>query len=67
MSLPGEPSSVVATAASLLRPNAKLFLMSAYSREMIGDIGSASNVRAFVRKPFQIRDLLALIREALST
>jgi len=66
MTIPGEPSCRVAMEAGRLRPNAKLLLMSAYSREMVGDIANAPHVTAFVRKPFRVRELLALIQEALS-
>jgi CheY-like chemotaxis protein len=67
MNIPGEPSRRVAIEAVRLRPNAKLLLVSAYSREMVKDIANVPNVRAFVRKPFQVREVLALVRGALST
>jgi nitrogen-specific signal transduction histidine kinase/CheY-like chemotaxis protein len=66
MTIPGEPSRRVAMEAGQLRPNAKLLLMSAYSRDMVGDLVNDPYVRGFARKPFRVRELLALIREALS-
>src|SRR5262249_17333956 len=56
MTIPGQPSREVAVEAGRLRPNAKLLLISAYTREMAGHIANAPQVRAFVRKPFQIRE-----------
>jgi PAS domain S-box-containing protein len=67
MTIPGEPSRGVAVEAGRLRPNTKLLLISAYSREMVGEIANAPNVGAFIRKPFPIRELLAVIRQTLST
>jgi CheY-like chemotaxis protein len=67
MTIPGEPSRGVAMETGRLRPNTKLLLMSAYSREMVGDIANSPKARVFIRKPFQMRELLAFIREALST
>jgi PAS domain S-box-containing protein len=66
MTIPGEPSRRVAMEVGRSRPKTGLLLMSAYSREMVGDIADAPLVKGFVRKPFQICDLVALIGKALA-
>jgi PAS domain S-box-containing protein len=67
MTIPCMPSRSVAEEASRVRPDAKLLLTSAYSREMAGPVGEAKQVRGFIRKPFQLRDLVELLRETLSS
>ncbi|HEY7337217.1 MAG TPA: response regulator [Bryobacteraceae bacterium] len=66
MTIPGTPSAAVVAEAGRLRPNAKLLLTSAYSREMVGPAAYAQQIRGFIRKPFEVRNLLSLIRKALS-
>jgi DNA-binding response OmpR family regulator len=66
MTMPGMPSSTVVTEASRLRPNAKLLLTSAHGREMLRPVADTAQVAGFVRKPFQLRELVAVIRQALS-
>jgi CheY-like chemotaxis protein len=66
VTLPGAPSSTVVAEAGRLRPGTKVLLMSAYSREMVEAIAAAPQVRGFIRKPFQLGQLVAVIRETLS-
>jgi PAS domain S-box-containing protein len=66
LTVPGASSSTVIAETTRLRPNTRILLMSAYTREMAGAVGEAAQVRGFIRKPFQIHDLLAAIRETLS-
>ncbi len=65
MTIPGTPGSAVVVEAGRLRPDAKLLLMSAYSREKVGPMVDAGQVRGFIRKPFQLRDLVVATRGAL--
>ncbi len=57
----------MAEEAGRVRPDAKLLLTSAYSREMAGPVGETRQVKGFIRKPFRLRDLVELLREALSS
>ncbi|HWB85303.1 MAG TPA: ATP-binding protein [Bryobacteraceae bacterium] len=66
MTIPGETSSRVIAEVARLRANAKLLLMSAYSRQMVGPVADDAQVSGFIRKPFQLRELVALVREVLS-
>jgi PAS domain S-box-containing protein len=66
MTIPGTPSSTVVAEAGRLRPEARLLLTSAYNREMVGPVADAGQVKGFIRKPFQLRELVALIRETLA-
>ncbi len=52
MTIPGTPSRAVVTEAGRTRPDAKVLLTSAYSREMAGPAVEAKQVRGFIRKPF---------------
>jgi CheY-like chemotaxis protein len=66
MTIPGMPSRTVVTEAGRLRPDVKVLLTSAYSREMAGQAGGLAQVKGFIRKPFALRDLVELLRETLS-
>jgi PAS domain S-box-containing protein len=65
VTIPGTPGSAVVTEAGRLRPQAKLLLMSAYSREKVGPMVDGGQVMGFIRKPFPLRDLVVATREAL--
>jgi PAS domain S-box-containing protein len=67
MTVPGTASQVVVMEAARIRPDVKVLLTSAYSREMAGTTAGASQVRGFIRKPFRVSDLVTLIRETLSS
>jgi two-component system, cell cycle sensor histidine kinase and response regulator CckA len=67
VTIPGTPGSAVVTEAGRLRPQAKLLLMSAYSREKVGPMVDGGHVIGFIRKPFPLCDLVVATREALLT
>jgi PAS domain S-box-containing protein len=67
MTIPGASSREVVEAAANVRPNIKVVLTSAYSREMIEGSMRAPQVRSFIRKPFQLGELLKTIRSSLSS
>jgi DNA-binding response OmpR family regulator len=67
MTLPGASSREVVEAAANVRPNIKVILTSAYSQEMIKGSMRAPQIRSFIRKPFQIGELLNLLRSSLSS
>jgi PAS domain S-box-containing protein len=62
MTIPGASSHEVVAEAAIVRPDIKVILTSAYSREMIEGTKGLPQVRAFIRKPFQIADLLMTLR-----
>jgi PAS domain S-box-containing protein len=65
MTLPGTPSREVIAEAQRSRPDVKVVLTSAYSREMVAQSIDAPIVKGFIRKPFQIGELLQLLRTTL--
>jgi len=66
MSIPGSSSLEVLREVSRLRPEIKVVLTSAYSREMVAFPSDAPPVSAFIRKPFQLSELLKVIRRVLA-
>ena len=66
MTLPGTPSREVIAEAQRTRPAVKVVLTSAYSRETVAQSIDASIVKGFIRKPFQISELLQLLRTTLA-
>jgi CheY-like chemotaxis protein len=66
VTLPGIPSREVFEKARNSRPNLKVILTSAYSRDTVYGSFAGLTVDGFIRKPFQFGDLISLIREVLS-
>jgi PAS domain S-box-containing protein len=66
MTIPGASSSEVVAEAAKARPNIRVILTSAYSQEMIEGSMSAPQIRSFIRKPFQLDDLLKTFWSSLS-
>jgi CheY-like chemotaxis protein len=66
ITIPGASSPMVIAEAARIRPDVKILLTSAYSREMAGPAAHAAQVRGFIRKPFRLQDLIALLQETLS-
>jgi PAS domain S-box-containing protein len=67
MTIPGASSSEVVKAAANVRPNINVILTSAYSQEMIEGSIRAPQIRGFIRKPFQLGELLKMLRSSLSS
>ena len=65
MTLPGTPSREVIAEAQRTRPAVKVVLTSAYSRETVAQSIDAPIVKGFIRKPFQVGDLVQLLRTTL--
>ena len=65
MTLPGTPSREVIAEAQRTRPAVKVVLTSAYSRETVAQSIEAPIVKGFIRKPFQVGDLVRLLRTTL--
>ena len=67
VTLPGMSGREVFEQARRLRPDLKIILTSAYSRETVDASFAGLRVESFVRKPFQLAELLQLLRVALLT
>lgn len=67
VTLPGMSSREVLEEALNIRPDLKAILTSAYSKESVDASFVGLQVGGFVRKPFQIVDLMQLLQEALLT
>jgi PAS domain S-box-containing protein len=67
ISLPGCSSHEILREAVESWPEIKVILTSAYSEELARAGLTASQVRGFVRKPFQLSTLLSTLRNALSS
>jgi DNA-binding NtrC family response regulator len=65
VTLPGTPSRDVLAEASLRRPGMRVIVTSAYGEEFAATQLRAS-VERFIRKPYSLHDLVALIRQTLS-
>jgi two-component system cell cycle sensor histidine kinase/response regulator CckA len=67
MTIPGASSREVVAEGANVRADIRVVLTSAYSGEMLTPLMSASQIRGFIRKPFQFVDLAQTLRNALST
>ena len=63
--IPGASSHAVVVEAAEARPDVKVVLTSAYGPEMITGAMEAPQIRGFIRKPFQLGDLVQTLRSAL--
>jgi len=66
VTIPGASSAEVVAEAARSRPDIRVILTSAYSQEMLAESMTASQVRGFIRKPFQVADLVQKLRRAAS-
>jgi DNA-binding NtrC family response regulator len=66
LTIPGAPSSEVVAEAQRIRPGVTVVLMSAYSRGMAPPSLNVPEVKGFIRKPFQMSDLVQLLRDTIS-
>ena len=67
MTIPGPSSHDVAAVAAEARPGLKLVLTSAYDEKLVRSTVGATQTCSFVRKPFQIEELVHTLRKALAT
>jgi CheY-like chemotaxis protein len=65
MTIPGAPSSEVVAEAAKVRPDIRVVLTSAYSQEMIAGAMNAPQIGGFIRKPFQLSDLVKKLQNTL--
>jgi DNA-binding NtrC family response regulator len=66
LTIPGASSSEVVAEAAQVRPDIRVILTSAYSQEMTKGTMSAPQIRNFIRKPFQLEDLVKMLENVLS-
>jgi two-component system cell cycle sensor histidine kinase/response regulator CckA len=66
LTLPGTPSDEVIAAAGRIRPDIKILLTSAYSSRDAADALAATQVKGFIRKPYQLRELSRALNELLA-
>jgi DNA-binding NarL/FixJ family response regulator len=66
MTIPGASSTEIVAEAARTQPNIRVVLTSAYSQEMLTAPLGAAQVRGFIRKPFQVGDLVRTLRHAAS-
>ena len=67
MTIPGASSHEVVAEAAKAQPDIKVILTSAYSQEMLTPPLSASQIRGFIRKPFQLGDLVQTLQNAVAS
>jgi signal transduction histidine kinase len=67
MTIPGASSAEIVAEAAKAQPAIRVILTSAYSQEMLTPAMSALQVCGFIRKPFQLGDLVQALRDALSS
>ncbi len=65
ITLPGVSSREVFEEARQLRPDLKVILTSAHSREKIEDSFAGLRIERFIRKPFQFADLMGVLQDVL--
>jgi hypothetical protein len=65
VTIPGATSLDVLEEVRRIRPDIKIILTSAYGPDMVPFPADAPRVTGFIRKPFQLSELLQLLREVL--
>jgi PAS domain S-box-containing protein len=67
MTLPGASSYEIVAEAGNAGPEIRVILTSAYSQEMIAGAMNNPQIYGFIRKPFQLGDLVKTLRSSLSS
>jgi PAS domain S-box-containing protein len=67
MTIPGATSHEVVAEAANVKPDIRVILTSAYSQELIAGPMSPPQINSFIRKPFQLGDLMQTLRSSLSS
>jgi PAS domain S-box-containing protein len=66
MTMPGAPSLEIVAEVEKSRPDTRIILTSAYSQEVVMDGMIEGQIYGFIRKPFQMANLLQMLRDILS-
>jgi signal transduction histidine kinase len=67
LTIPGNSICEVIAEAGRLRPDIKIILTTAYTRDAVGQCRDAPQVRGFIRKPYRLADLVQLLRRTASS
>lgn len=67
LTIPGLTSKAVIGEAARLRPDVRIVLTSAYSRESAASELKAAHVKGFVRKPYHVREVIQLLTNEVGT
>jgi CheY-like chemotaxis protein len=67
ITLPGAPSREVFAEARRRRPDMKVILTSAYGQKTVDESFGGMEIDAFIRKPYQLGELVGLVRNLVST
>jgi PAS domain S-box-containing protein len=65
--VPGDSSSLFLAEAATSRPGIKIILMSAHGPRKAVPAAHAARIEGFLRKPFELREMVKLIRAALGS
>jgi len=65
--VPGDSCSLFLTEADAIRPGIKIILMSVHGPRKAVPASHAARVEGFLRKPFELREMVKLIRAALGS
>ena len=65
MTIPGASSREVLAEAAKIRPDIRVVLTSAYGQEMFAAATNGPQISSFIRKPFQLADLVKTLRRSL--
>jgi PAS domain S-box-containing protein len=66
VTLPGASSSEVFEEALRVRPDVKVIVSSAYDKKTVDAIFAGRRIDHFIRKPFQLHELVAVLQDVLS-
>jgi PAS domain S-box-containing protein len=66
LSIPGPSSNEVVAEATRARPDIRIVVTSAYSREMLTPPLSAPQICHYIQKPFQLNDLVQRLRSSVA-
>ena len=67
MTIPGASSREVLAEAANVRPDIRVVLTSAYGQEMFSGATAGPQISNFIRKPFQLADLVKTLRSAMAS
>jgi two-component system, cell cycle sensor histidine kinase and response regulator CckA len=67
MTIPGTPSDQLVEETSRIRPETQIILTSAYHQKMVMNRIESPQIRAFIRKPFRLDEIVRLLRDVLAS
>lgn len=67
LTIPGTSSREIILEARRIRPNVRVLVTSAYGHEMARQSLGSPHINGFIRKPFQLAELVQLLQDTLSS